>query len=1162
MANLTLKHGTTGASAHGYVWLGTYLGPVFHRYADGYRFAKLALDLVEKHDFVAYKAKISLGIGYVACWTQPLTASIDFYRTAFYSGIETGDLVFACYGCNSLLKPLLIRGDPLDEVWHESEKSLAFARKLKYRDIGDLICYQQRFIQNMRGRTLQYDTLSAAQFDGVAIDRDASGGEGFDEATFEAQLSGDRSPMTVCWYWILKVQARFMFGDYEVAIAAAEKAKTLLWAGEGFIQTLDYHYFTALTIAAIWEKLTPEQRNAFRTQLIAHCEQLQEWAEIYPPTFGDKHALVSAEVARLEGRDADAMLLYEQAIVAARENGFPHYEGIAHETAAGFYLARRFTTAGYAHLNEARTCFARWGADSKVRQLDARYPQLRASANPALPSNMAVGGVAQLDVLSVTKASQAISGRIVLDELVNTLMRIVLESAGAQTGYLLLARGEDLVLAAEASVAQQTVQVRPHLGQALPASPLPSAILNYVRRSQTQVLLADATEPNPFSADPYLARRQPKSVLCLPIVRQTTLIGVLYLENTLITHAFTPQRVTVLELLASQAAISLENALLYTDLQQENSERKRVEDTLREREARIRRLVDSNIIGIFFWDLQGRISDANDAFLRLIGYGRQELLSGQVQWAQMTPPEYVAADARAIEEIRHAGTCSTYEKAFVRKDGTRLPVLIGAALLEGSQDNGVAFVLDLTERKQAEAERTARQAAEAANRAKSTFLANMSHELRTPLNSVLGYAQILERDPVLGERQLAGVNVIRKSGEHLLTLINDILDLAKIEASKMVLYLADFPLLPFVQGIANMASVKAAQKGLELVCDLGSGLPQGIRADEKRLRQVLLNLLSNAIKFTDRGLVTLRVRFAPPQRLCFEVQDTGIGIAPDQLATIFEPFEQAGDMRRRLGGTGLGLAISRQYMRLMGGEIQVESRPGQGSTFRIEVEAPPVQVAAAMTVAKTVTGYAGPRKKILIVDDIAENRAVVIDLLTPLGFEVAEASNGHEGLELAHRLRPDLILMDIVMPELDGLEAARLLRQQEALRDVPIIALSASVSVSDNDQCLAAGMNAFLPKPLEADKLLEQMAKLLQLEWVYGTAPIEAEPEPIVVPPADEMEVLHQLARLGNMQHIMAQADRLAQLDERYRPFANRLSFLAKDYQSQAILSMVNRYLK
>jgi PAS domain S-box-containing protein len=637
-------------------------------------------------------------------------------------------------------------------------------------------------------------------------------------------------------------------------------------------------------------------------------------------------------------------------------------------------------------------------------------------------------------------------------------------------------------------------------------------------------------------------------VLCLPILRQSSLVGILYLENSLATHAFTPDRVQVLELLASQAAISLDNARLYADV--------------RDSHARIRRLVESNIIGIFFWGLSGNITDANDAFLRMVGYSRQDLATGQVQWAAMTPEEYRAADARALLELTRTGTTSPFEKEFFRKDGSRIPILLGAASFEQSQDTGVAFVLDLSEHKRAEAEREARHAAEAANRAKSAFLANMSHELRTPLNGILGYAQILQRDPVLGKRQLAGVNVIRKSGEHLLTLINDILDLAKIEAGKMELYPVDIALVRFVQTVTNIVGVKAAQKGLELVYDLAPDLPQWIRVDEKRLRQILLNLLSNAVKFTERGRITLRGRFTPPGRLCFEVQDTGIGIAAEQLKSIFEPFEQAGDMQRRLAGTGLGLTISRQYVRLMGGDIQVESQIGRGSTFRFEVEAQPVQSATAVAAIRTMTGYAGPRKKVLAVDDIADNRAVVTDLLTPLGFEVAEASNGREALEIAQRLRPDLILMDIVMPELDGLAATRLLRQQEAFRDVPVIAMSASVSASDSEQSLAAGMNAFLPKPLDADKLLEQMARLLRLEWLHASAKAKSESGalPLVIPPMEELEVLYRLARLGNMHDIMAYADRLASQDKRYRPFTDSLSALAKSYQSQAVLRLMEEH--
>jgi PAS domain S-box-containing protein len=467
---------------------------------------------------------------------------------------------------------------------------------------------------------------------------------------------------------------------------------------------------------------------------------------------------------------------------------------------------------------------------------------------------------------------------------------------------------------------------------------------------------------------------------------------------------------------------------------------------------------------------------------------------------------------------------------------------------------------DIEDQKQAQA------AAESANRAKSDFLASMSHELRTPLNGILGYAQILLRDTTLGERQVAGLRVIQQSGEQLLTLINDVLDFAKIEAGKQELSLTDIPLARFLRIIAEIIGVKAEQTGLAFVCDSAPDLPGGIRADEKRLRQALLNLLANAVKFTDRGQVSLRVRFSPPSRLRFEVQDTGIGIREDQLESIFQPFEQGGEAQRRLGGSGLGLAISQRFVHLMGGEIKVESQIGQGSTFWFELDLPVVELEmAAPPAAGIVTGYQGPRKTVLVVDDVAENRAVVVDMLGQIGFQMAEAASGGEGLEQAQALRPDLILMDIVMPGMGGLEAARRLRQLPAQKEVPIIAVSASTSGGDQESSLAAGMNAFQPKPIDFGLLLAQIASLLQLSWTYAAPPPASEPAasgPLLAPPAQEMEILHRLAREGNMRDIVQHAAHLAELDERYRPFAEQLRVLAKGYQSKAILSLVEQHME
>jgi PAS domain S-box-containing protein len=672
MVNVSMQHGMCGASAHAYGFWGIVLGPVFHRYREGYRSAKLACDLVEKYGFIDYRAKAYRSMGIAALWTQPITTALDFNQAAVRAASETGDLTYACYSVDRSVLILLLRNDPLDVVWRESEKSLDFVRKAGYGGVADNIVSMQRFIATMQGRSAAFSSFGDAQFD---------------EAAFEAQLTANRTAMMVFFYWVIKLKTRFLSGDYAEALAAADKARELLWISAAHIHLLDYSYYTALTVAALYEGGTADEQQSWHELLIAHREQLREWADNCPPTFGDKHKLVSAEIARTEGRDADAMRLYEEAIRSASENGFAQNEGLGHEVAARFYAARGVKTIALAYLREARRCYLRWGAFGKVRQLEQLHPHLRDAPVPASPTATMGAPVEQLDVGTVLKAAQAVSGEIVLGKLIERLMRVAVEHAGAERGLLVLFSGDEPRIAAEATTGRGQVEVTLRETAVSPAE-IPDSLLHTVIRTRQSVIIDDAAAQNSFSTDQYFCQTQIRSVLCMPLVKQAKLIGVLYLENNLASHVFTTARISVLELLASQAAISLENARLYNDLQ--------------ERETRIRRLVDANIIGIMTWAVDGRIIEANDAFLDMLGYSREDLISGQLHRKELTPAEWRDADDQAVGELKATGTVQQREKEYFRKDGSRVPVLVGAANLEGTQEEGVAFVLDLSERKRAE----------------------------------------------------------------------------------------------------------------------------------------------------------------------------------------------------------------------------------------------------------------------------------------------------------------------------------------------------------------------------------------------------------------------------------------------------------------------------
>jgi PAS domain S-box-containing protein len=558
-------------------------------------------------------------------------------------------------------------------------------------------------------------------------------------------------------------------------------------------------------------------------------------------------------------------------------------------------------------------------------------------------------------------------------------------------------------------------------------------------------------------------------------------------------------------------------------MEQRAAEQIQAQEALRSSQARLRRVLDSSMIGVFFWDVSGAVTETNDAFLRIIGYDREDLVSGRIDWTRLTPPHQAAGDQDAIQQLHATGRCQPYEKHFIRKDGSLAPVLIGGALLSGSTEQGVAFIVDLSERRQAEADRQARREAEAASTAKSEFLANMSHEIRTPMNAILGMSHLALKSG-LNPKQYNYIQKVHASAEALLGIINDILDFSKIEAGKLDLESTAFSLGNVVDNLAAVVGMKAEEKGLELLFVLPADLPMGMVGDPLRLGQVLLNLGNNAVKFTERGEVVVTVKVleqdAGAALMRFEVRDTGIGMTAEQQAKLFEPFSQAdASTSRRYGGTGLGLAISRRLVHMMGGTLRVQTHAGEGSVFHFSLRLGLQPWLAAPAPAAGPQSLQG--RRVLIVDDNPTAREVLADMASAFGLMVDTGIGGEDGLRQVAQAEVadepyDLVLLDWMMPGMDGIECLlRLARREHRRHPLPTVLMLTAFSRDDVLQRLLEQrleVAALLTKPATPSTLFEACTKALGLTVYHATHGMQR-----------ELALTHHLANLKGARILLVE---------------------------------------
>ena len=955
MVTLSMKYGNPPVAAGVYALYGSFLSGTMNELDAGYRFGQLGVRLLNKFDIPQLKAMVLHSFNsFTKHWKKPLKDTIESLQEGVNCGLETGNLEQAGYAAICYCEHLLFTGLALEGV------------EQKYAQYTDSMVNKKQVYSIYY---MKIDRQIVLNLQGKSVDKCRLVSEDFNESEFLPIFIEQNNLSLLFVAYLAKTILPYFFKDYAQAVENARLGAKYEQNNGGMIVTAQHNFYHSLALLAHYPDADTTEQTQYLKELEANQQKMKHWVSHAPMNYQHKYDLIEAEKARVLGNVVEAMALYDKAIQGARDNQYPHEEALAYERAAEFYLALGRQEIAQLYMKKAHYGYVQWGATAKVQDLEAEYPQLL--SQPITTSDFRLSSTTitgtrsgeALDLAAVMKASQAISGEMVLDKLLAQLMNVVIENAGAQKGCLILKNADgDWAIEAEGVVDSDEVTTRQSLPIDSEEPRLSAAIVNYVARTQESVVLNDAVNEGEFTAEAYIVAKQPKSLLCTPLLNQGQLSGLLYLENNLTTGAFTADRLEVLQLLSSQAAISIDNAKLYTEMAELNDELKEMD------------------------------------------------------------------------------------------------------------------------------------------RLKDDFLANTSHELRTPLNGIIGITQSLLEGAggPLTDEQITNLQMVVSSGKRLDTLVNYILDFSKLKRQEIELQRKPIDFRQLTQLVMSLSKPLLGGKPLELQNQIADDLPP-VYGDENRLQQIMHNLIGNAIKFTASGEVTVTAQVTEDNRIEITVADTGIGIPTDKFDDIFKSFEQVdASTAREYGGTGLGLSITKQLVELHGGTISVASELGHGSQFTLTLQKSRESAAPLTELPEAVTKVRDdeisrravapqPLKAegdytILAVDDDPVNLQVVTNLLSIENYAVKTVLGGAETFELLEQgEKPDLILLDIMMPKITGYEVCQKLRERYSATELPIMLLTAKNQVSDLVDGLNVGANDYITKPVSKHELLARIKTHINL---------------------------------------------------------------------------------